>query len=103
MYVQAHGHGWQGVAEVIDRMLTPAGVGSAWMENLGESRTTRWVVPVVAERLRVDPRPVTVRTVRVAKRTRHREVVVENRAREEVHVRRVPAAQSSTGPYPTDT
>jgi uncharacterized protein (TIGR02271 family) len=71
------------------------------MENREESRKTRWVVPIVAERLRVDRRRVTVGTVRVAKRTRYRDVVVEEPvAREEVLVRRVPAARFVDGPVP---
>ncbi len=71
------------------------------MGDQEESRKARRVVPIVAERLRVDRRRVTVGTVRVAKRTKFRDVVVEEPvAREEVHVRRVPAARFVDGPVP---
>jgi stress response protein YsnF len=61
----------------------------------------RRVLPVVAERLRVDRRRVTVGTVRVTKKTRYRDVVVDEPvAHEEVHVRRVPAGRFVDGPVP---
>src|SRR6185436_18586732 len=71
------------------------------MENREESRKTRWVVPIVAERLRVDRRRGTVGTVRVKKKTRYRDVVIDEPvAHEEVRVRRVPAARFVDGPVP---
>jgi len=70
------------------------------MENQ-ESRKAGWVVPIVAERLRVDRRRVTVGTVRVKKKTRYRDVVIDEPvAHEEVRVRRVPAARFVDGPVP---
>jgi stress response protein YsnF len=61
----------------------------------------RRVLPVVAERLRVDRRRVTVGTVRVTKKTRYRDVVVDEPvAQEEVHVRRVLAGRFVDGPVP---
>jgi stress response protein YsnF len=66
-----------------------------------ESRKTRWVVPIVAERLRVDRRRGTVGTVRVKKKTGYRDVVIDEPvAHEEVRVRRVPAARFVDGPVP---
>jgi uncharacterized protein (TIGR02271 family) len=71
------------------------------MENERPSREPRRVLPIVAERLRVDRRRVTVGAVRVTKKTRYRDVVVDEPvAYEEVHVRRVPADRFVDGPVP---
>jgi stress response protein YsnF len=59
------------------------------------------VVPIVAERLRVDRRRVTVGRVRVTRKTRHRDVQVnEPVMAEDVVVRRVPVGRFVDGPVP---
>ena len=71
------------------------------MENQRPSREPRRVLPIVAERLRVDRRRVTVGTVRITKKTRYRDVVVDEPvAHEDVRVRRVPAGRFVDGPVP---
>jgi stress response protein YsnF len=69
------------------------------MESPRSSSEPRRVLPVIAERLRVGRRRVTVGRVRITKKTRYRDVVVnEPVAREEVHVRRVPVGRFVEGP-----
>lgn len=59
------------------------------------------MVPIVAERLRVDRRRVTVGRVRVTRKTRHRDVQVnEPVMAEDVVVRRVPVGRFVDGPVP---
>jgi len=71
------------------------------MENQRPRREPRRVLPIVAERLRVDRRRVTVGTVRITKKTRYRDVVVDEPvAHEDVRVRRVPAGRFVDGPVP---
>jgi uncharacterized protein (TIGR02271 family) len=71
------------------------------MGSQRSSRELRRVLPVIAERLRVERRRVTVGAVRITKKTRYRDVVVDEPvAREEVHVRRVPAGRFVDGPVP---
>jgi uncharacterized protein (TIGR02271 family) len=69
--------------------------------NQRSSREPGRVLPIVAERLQVDRRRVTVGTVRITKKTRSRDVVVDEPvAHEEVEVRRVPAGRFVDGPVP---
>lgn len=71
------------------------------MEDQRPSRAPRRVLPIVAERLRVDRRRVTAGTVRITKKTRYRDVVVDEPvAHEAVRVRRVPAGRFVDGPVP---
>jgi stress response protein YsnF len=71
------------------------------MENERPGRESRRVLPLVSDRLRVDRRRVTVGMVRVTKKTRYRDVVVdEPAAHETVRVRRVPAGRFVDEPVP---
>jgi len=71
------------------------------MKDQRPQREPRHVLPLVAERLRVGRRRVTVGKVRVTKKTASREVVVDEPAiREEVSVRRVPVSRFVDGPVP---
>jgi stress response protein YsnF len=71
------------------------------MDNQRATRAPRRVVPIVAERLRVDRRRVTVGKVRVSKKTRYRDVVVDEPGiHEDVFVRRVAVGRFVDGPVP---
>jgi uncharacterized protein (TIGR02271 family) len=77
------------------------GVGSASMRNQRTGRGRRHVLSIVAERLQVNRRRVTVGRVRVTKKTRHRDVVVDEPVeREDVLVRRVAVGRFVEGPVP---
>jgi stress response protein YsnF len=71
------------------------------MGNQRTGRGQRHVLPIVAERLQVNRRRVTVGRVRVTKKTRHRDVVVDEPVvREDVLVRRVAVGRFVDGPVP---
>lgn len=71
------------------------------MDTRRSNRAPRHVVPIVAESLRVDRRRVTVGKVRVSKKTRSRDVVVdEPLVYEDVRVRRVAVGRFVDGPVP---
>jgi uncharacterized protein (TIGR02271 family) len=71
------------------------------MDNQRSPREPRRILPIVAERLRADRRRVTTGTVRVTKKTRYRNVVVDEPvAHESVRIRRVPANRFVDGPVP---
>jgi stress response protein YsnF len=71
------------------------------MGNQGPGRESRRVVPIVAERVRVDRRRRPIGKVRVTKKTRYRDVVVDEPVvREAVSVRRVAVGRFVDGPVP---
>lgn len=71
------------------------------MRHQRPDRGTPRVVPIAAERLRVDRRRVTVGRVRVTKKTRQRDVLVDEPVvTEDVVVRRVPVGRFVDGPVP---
>ena len=71
------------------------------MEDQRPSREPRQVLPIAAERLRADRRRVTVGKVRVTKKIRYRDVVIDEPVvHEDVRVRRVPAGRFVDGPVP---
>jgi stress response protein YsnF len=71
------------------------------MDSQRTSREPRRVLPIAAERLRVGRRRVPAGTVRVTRKTRYRDVVVDEPVvHEAVRVRRVPAGRFVDGPVP---